>query len=156
MDSYFENDSELRCYPLFYLHPMKAHKISEFKLPLARLGGARVPMSPGVYVLYRTNMGAAAWVGRHDNRLGEALDQHRKRGIYSYFKYMVCASADDAFEWECMFWHQAQKTIDNNLMNGGKHPRLPLGSEVRCPFPGCTYVHEVESPVGVEAEQENA
>lgn len=122
---------------------MKAHKISEFKLPLARLGGARVPNTSGVYILYRTNMGAAAFVGRSDHTLAEALEAQRRLGIYGYFKYMVCSNPDDAFEWECMFWHQAQKSLDNSILNGGHHPHPPRDSQVQCPFPGCTFQHTV-------------
>lgn len=122
---------------------MKAHKISEFKLPLARLAAARVPHAPGVYILYRTNMGQAAYVGRDDYRLGEALDQHRKLGQYHYFKYMVCADPSDAFEWECMFWHQGQRTIDNS----SRHPRPPHGSETSCPYPGCAHSYRNVAPV---------
>lgn len=125
---------------------MKAHKISEFKLPLARLAAARVPHAPGVYILYRTNMGQAAFVSRADHRLGEALDLHRKRGQYHYFKYMVCSDENDAFEWECMFWHQTERTIDN----GGRHPIPPINSNMTCPYPGCT--HELVRNSVPEAE----
>jgi hypothetical protein len=121
--------------PLIPIPIMKAHKISEFKLPLARLAAARVPHAPGVYILYRTNMGQAAFVGRADHRLGEALDLHRRRGQYHYFKFMVCSDENDAFEWECMFWHQTERTIDNAT----RHPVPPHGSSVACPYPGCTH-----------------
>ena len=133
---------------------MKAHKITEYKLPLARLGGARVPNTSGVYILYRTNMGAAALVGRSDHTLSEALDAHRRKGVYHYFKYMVCSDPDDAYEWECMFWHQAQKTIDNSLANGGRHPQPLRGSTVACPYPGCTYVPTYEMAHAESANEE--
>ena len=118
---------------------MKAHKLSPIKTPLAKLSARKVPHSPGVYILYRTNMGAPAYVGRDDYRLFDALDDHRRAGRYKYFKFMVCNDPVDAFQWECMFWHKGQATIDNSESNGGRHPAPPRGELVDCPFPGCTH-----------------
>ncbi|MEM0997270.1 MAG: hypothetical protein AAGN35_09335 [Bacteroidota bacterium] len=119
---------------------MKAHKLSPKKIPLAKLSPGKVPHAPGVYILYRTNMGAPAYVGRDDFRLYDALDQHRRAGHYKYFKFMRCSDPLDAYQWECMFWHKGLATIDNAESRGGKHPRPPRSHPFApCPYPGCDF-----------------
>ncbi len=117
---------------------MKPHLLSPVKIPLARLATAKVPFSPGIYILYRTNMGAPAFIGRDDVRLYDKLnDLARNQPHYHYFKFMVCSDAADAYQWECMFWHKGLGTLDN----AAHHPLPPRGSDMVCPFPGCSYVH---------------
>lgn len=134
---------------------MKAHQLSPYKIPLARISGAKVPFSPGVYILYRTNMGAPAYIGRHDIRLYDALNAYVRNPNYKYFKFMVCSDAEDAFQWHCMFWHKGVGSIDN----AAHHPHPPRGSNLACPYPGCNHVLEeaavhapedAHSEVGVE------
>lgn len=125
---------------------MKAHKLSPVKLPLAKLSPGKVPKAPGVYILYRTNMGAPAYVGRDDYHLYEALKTHKKAGVYRYFKFMRCSNPDDAFQWECLFWHKGQATIDNSEAKGGRHPKPPQGRNIDCPYPGCTYQSSAPAP----------
>lgn len=134
---------------------MKAHKLSPSKVPLAKLGPGKVPHAPGVYILYRTNMGAPAYVGRDDYRLYDAIDHHRRIGKYKYFKFMRCNNPVDAYQWECMFWHKGQATLDNSEANGGHHPRPPRQNpEASCPYPGCDYVQMVAAPVEAAPEPE--
>ena len=126
---------------------MKAHKLSPVKIPLAKLRPGKVPHSPGVYILYKTNMGPPAYVGRDDYRLYDAIDNHRRGGKYKYFKFMRCTDPLDAYQWESMFWHKGQATIDNAEAKGGRHPRPPMKhADAACPYPGCDYVFEVSLP----------
>lgn len=118
---------------------MKAHKLSPVKIPIGKLASAKVPHAPGVYILYRTNMGAPAYVGRDDYRLYDAIDTHRLQGKYNYFKFMRCNNPVDAYQWECMFWHKGQATIDNSEAHGGAHPKPPRGESIACPYPGCDF-----------------
>ncbi|MEM7037355.1 MAG: hypothetical protein AAF570_10270, partial [Bacteroidota bacterium] len=65
---------------------------------------------------------------------------HRRAGKYKYFKFMRCSDPLDAFQWECLFWHKGQATIDNAEARGGKHPQPPRSHpDAECPFPGCDY-----------------
>jgi hypothetical protein len=131
---------------------MKAHKLSPSKIQLSKLAPGKVPHAPGVYIFYRTNMGAPAYVGRNDYRLYDAIDTHRRAGKYKYFKFMRCNDPVDAYQWECMFWHKGMSTLDNSEANGGHHPRPPRQhQDANCPYPGCSYVHEVMAP-SVEEE----
>ncbi|HHG84659.1 MAG TPA: hypothetical protein ENJ82_07910 [Bacteroidetes bacterium] len=136
---------------------MKAHKLSPVKIPLAKLAPGKVPHAAGIYILYRTNMGAPAFVGRDDFRLYDAVDTMRLQGKYHYFKYMRCNSAVDAYQWECMFWHKGQATLDNAETRGGKHPQPPRGESTACPYPGCAFdprPMEIASDSGFEQPEE--
>lgn len=118
---------------------MKAHLLSPVKVPMARLASAKVPFAPGIFILYRTNMGAPAFVGRDDVRLYDRLnDLTRSMPHYHYFKFMVCSDPADAYQWECMFWHKGLASIDN----ANHHPRPPRGTQLACPYPGCNHQHE--------------
>jgi hypothetical protein len=117
---------------------MKAHQLSPVKIPLTRLASAKVPFTAGIFILYRTNMGAPAFIGRSDARLYDAINDYLKSPIYHYFKFMQCSDATDAYQWHCMFWHKGLATIDN----ASTHPHTPPhGNKMTCPFPGCAYVH---------------
>lgn len=125
---------------------MKVHKLSPVKTQLARLSAKVVPHAPGIYIMYRSNMGPPSYVGRDDYRLYDAIDNHRRAGVYKYFKFMRCNNPTDAFQWECMFWHKGQSTIDNSEANGGRHPKPPRGEYLSCPYPGCTHTFEQPAP----------
>lgn len=122
---------------------MKAHKFSNVKIPLQKLSPGEIGFTAGVYVLYRTNMGAPAYVGRGDHRLYDHVNKYRNHPTYRYVKIMKCDDPKDAFEWHCLFWHKSQSTIDNSELNGGRHPSRPHGmNDLECPFPGCRHVFE--------------
>jgi hypothetical protein len=116
---------------------MKHHQLSPVKIPLARLATSKVPFTAGIFILYRTNMGAPAFIGRSDIRLYDALNDYVKSPHYHYFKFMQCSDAADAYQWQCMFWHKGLATIDN----AAHHPHPPRGTDLSCPYPGCSYVH---------------
>lgn len=135
---------------------MKAHKLSPVKIPLSRLNQSQLS-SPGMFILYRTNLGNPAYVGRADYSLYNELKNWAKNpGTYRYYRYMKCSNADDAYQWHCMFWHHGQKTIDNSEAKGGAHPRPPVGSSVKCPFPGCTFDEEREAEAAARAAEKAA
>lgn len=137
---------------------MKAHKISNIKINLQKMHPGDVGFTAGVYILYRSNMGAPAYVGRADNRLYDHVSRYKHHPTYRYMKFMKCDSAEDAFQWHCIFWHKSQSTIDNSEANGGHHPRRPRNSNSPCPVPGCTHVfqdavvHEDYHAPGLEEE----
>jgi hypothetical protein len=131
---------------------MKPHLLSPVKVPLARLATAKVPFAPGIYILYRTNMGAPAYIGRDDVRLYDKLnDLSRNQPHYHYFKFMVCSDPTDAYQWECMFWHKGLSTLDN----AAHHPRPPRGLDLACPFPGCSHVHKESASANEEIGQDS-
>jgi hypothetical protein len=136
---------------------MNFHKLTPVKFQLARLQAAGVPHSSGIFLLYKANMGPPHWVGRADRDLYETLTAHKGKGIYPYFKFMACKSPDDAYQWECIYWHQGSATLDNGEAKGGHHPHLPKGSTTTCPVPGCSYVHTHSTPAleEMETEREN-
>lgn len=114
---------------------MKAHQLSPFKVPMAKIAGAKVPFAPGIFILFRSSLGSPAYIGRHDIRLYDAINEFAHHPQYKYFKFMRCHDAVDAYQWHCMFWHKGQSTIDN----GGHHPNPPRGVEASCPYPGCNH-----------------
>ena len=131
---------------------MNFHQMSPNKLPLAGLSKAHVPNSPGVFLLFHTNIGAPAYVGRADSSLFDSLRGHVGSPIYKYFKYMPCKDRADAYQWECIFWHKAQPSLDMPESKGGHHPRAPKGIEVSCPVPGCTHRHDPAAHAQPSAE----
>jgi hypothetical protein len=133
---------------------MNTHKMSTIKHPTSRLSAAGVPHSPGIYIMYKANMGPPHYVGRADSDLFETLTAHKGKGLYPYFKFMPCNTAEDAFQWECIYWHQGQATLDNSEAKGGHHPHRPRGTDIQCPVPGCTYSFEEVIPTREEVEPE--
>lgn len=126
---------------------MNTSKLSPVKHSLAHLVAAVGDLKkPGIFVLYKTNMGTPSWVSRADASLFEGLMAFRNHPTYKYYKIMPCRSREESYLWECIYWHSGAETLDNGAAKNGRHPRRPKGTEVGCPFPGCTYVHEeVES-----------
>lgn len=141
---------------------MNFHQLSTVKLPFAAINKSHVPNGPGIYLLFHTNIGAPAYVGRSDSSLYDSLRAYTTSPVYKYFKFMPCKDRADAYQWECIFWHKAQPSLDNAEARGGHHPYPPRGVEVRCPVPGCTYEHvaaappEVAEPESEYAEQDSA
>ena len=118
------------------LSPIK-HNISGVMAAKDELG------KPGIFVLYKTNLGSPAFVGRADNTLLEALMGYRNHSLYKYYKFMACRNADEAYLWECIYWHSGTNSLDNGPLHHGRLPQPPTRSTMACPFPGCTYVHEM-------------
>lgn len=116
------------------------------KIPMKKINPGNIGYGAGVFIMFRTNMGAPAYVGRADSRLYDILSTFKSKP-YNYVKILPCNKAEDAFLWECMFWHKGQKTIDNSKHRGGKHPPRPYGSSRTCPYPGC--IHEFEGPAPI-------
>ena len=133
---------------------MNAHKLSPTKHAITQAGVHTVPHTPGIYILYKANLGPPHYVGRSDRDLYETLVSKIGKTHYSYFKFMVCNTPDDAFQWECIYWHQGSKTLDNGEQNGGHHPRRPKDSHANCPVPGCTHSFEQSIPSAEEVEIE--
>lgn len=64
---------------------------------------------PGVYLLSRTRSGPIRYVGRSDSSL-----YNRIRGRdYLYYRYKHCYNEEDAYHWECIYYHRHIDTIDN-------------------------------------------
>lgn len=134
---------------------MNAHKMSTTKHQMSRLTAAGVPHAPGIFILFKANMGPPHYVGRADSDLFETLLGFKGKGLYPYFKFMVCKNADDAYQWESIYWHQGNATLDNGEAKGGHHPHPPRGSHAACPVPGCNYQHGPATPLTEELEVEN-
>lgn len=85
---------------------------------------------PGMYVFYRTRGGPVRYVGRSDTSL-----RHRiARRPYTYFRYKHTYDDEDAYYWECVYWHRYIETIDNCYT----HPARPAGYyDLECPI--CDY-----------------
>lgn len=118
---------------------MAKSKLSAVKGILAKLDRHKRELSkPGVFILYKTNLGPPHLVGRHDVSMYLGISEYKSNPDYKYYKYLPCKTADDAYKWECIYWHTGQKTLDNSEERGGKHPKRPAGSRVHCPFPNCS------------------
>ena len=84
--------------------------------------------SPGVYVLSR-NGNKAHYVGRSDSDLRSRLMSY-VGSRYLKFWFTYATSAKDAFEKECLLYHQfgGSSSLDNKI-----HPQRPDGCTWRCP-----------------------
>jgi hypothetical protein len=69
------------------------------------------------------------YVGRSDT---DVLRRMYGRG-YRYFQYMPCATAEEAYRWECIFYHRYYPS-GNRV-----HPARPDSPNARCPEPRCAY-----------------
>lgn len=85
-------------------------------------------ISPGVYVLSKYG-NYAHYVGRSDEDLRARLKQHVGTG-YNKFWYAYCTSPRDAFQQECIRFHQHGGTakLDNKV-----HPARPAHATWHCP-----------------------
>lgn len=134
---------------------MPKNKLSTHKLPLSKLRtGKTVLPIPGVYVLYQTNFGPPRFIGRSDTSLFDKLLQHKRKGGYAYYRFINTRRAEDAFKLECLYWHQAQASIDNSIANGGHHPIPPAGKDLSCPMPGCDWKNVAASGGAEESVME--
>ena len=88
---------------------------------------------PGVYVLYESTPThgprIARYVGRSDTSLRERLMDHK--GQYSVFFVRYADTPDEAFRFECEFYHRYIDTIENKI-----HPDRPDKSSAICPICG--------------------
>jgi hypothetical protein len=82
---------------------------------------------PGVYLFYRRIDGPVRYVGRSDTSLYGRI---RYRD-YVYYRYKHCADEEEAYHWECMYFHHHRDTIDNR-----NHPAKPWYSDSACPVCG--------------------
>ncbi|MCB9231834.1 MAG: hypothetical protein H6581_09240 [Bacteroidia bacterium] len=120
-------------------------KLSAVKGDLAKLDRHKLELSrPGVFILYKSNLGPPHYVGRDEVSMYLGMGEFRNNPDYKYYKFLPCKTGDDAYKWECIYWHTGQNTLDNSAERGGKHPKRPAGSTVKCPFPGCTADHDLD------------
>ena len=56
----------------------------------------------------------------------------KKQPWYDRFKFDYAITVREAFERECREFHLAVGVIDN-----GKHPEPPVGTNLPCPVPNC-------------------
>ena len=86
-----------------------------------------VEHEPGVYLFYRSIDGPVRYVGRSDASL-----YNRIRGReYLYYRYKHCPDHEDAYYWECQYYHRYADTIENR-----NHPAKPWYSNITCPVCG--------------------
>lgn len=73
------------------------------------------------------------YVGRSDSCLNTRI--RHGMGQYEYFKFSYAESAKEAFEKECINYHEfgGKEKLDNEI-----HPARPEGLDDDCPFEGCT------------------
>ncbi len=91
---------------------------------------ARVkPQAIGAYALGIDNGWAftVLYVGRSDQDLASSLHEHAARGRYRHFEAHYRTSPQEAFEQECVLFHQFDPP-DNRA-----HPCRPQESDWRCP-----------------------
>jgi hypothetical protein len=90
---------------------------------------ARVPRSPGVFVLgYERAIGSR--VGRADGDLLDSLSAFL--GHYSFFHFEVVLSPRDRFYKECELFHDLGG--DRGLLDNPDHPKPPHRGDLACPF----------------------
>jgi hypothetical protein len=85
--------------------------------------------TPGVYLFYKWPWGGPSYVGRSDTDL---LRRMQRRG-YRYYRFKPCATPEEAYRWECHYWHR-HAPRDNRI-----HPARPTYSSARCPDRYCVY-----------------
>jgi hypothetical protein len=85
-------------------------------------------IAPGNYMLGKIDAEGDfkfTYVGRSDEDLGERLRDHI--GSYEYFKAAYADNAKQAFEMECVDYHDI-RPLDNKA-----HPDRSAGSDMKCP-----------------------
>ncbi|MFA5032890.1 MAG: hypothetical protein WC614_07715 [bacterium] len=87
---------------------------------------------PGVYIFYKTKSGPPRYVGRADTNLYRRMKG--RHWEYKYYRFKHCETEQDAYHWECIYWHKYQDTIDNSRQNGGNHPANPKWKNIYCPI----------------------
>jgi excinuclease UvrABC nuclease subunit len=89
-------------------------------------------ISPGVYVL--TRKGHVAYVGRSDTNVDARVNQSFHEGDYDLTSTVYeTNSKREAYLLECRLFHK-HNPIDNEI-----HPRIPAGTNWRCPVKGCDW-----------------
>ena len=88
---------------------------------------------PAAYALGRTKKSKfhVHYVGRVDSNLRRRLLQHV--GSYPEFKCGFYMTVEEAFEKECLLYHDFDPP-DNEI-----HPDRPDGTSLKCPVHGCPY-----------------
>ncbi len=88
--------------------------------------------SPGVYVFKRR--GRLAYVGRGDSDVRERENSSFRKGDYDLTTTIYeTSSKREAYLLECRLFHR-HDPIDNQI-----HPRVPAGTNWRCPVKGCDW-----------------
>jgi excinuclease UvrABC nuclease subunit len=88
--------------------------------------------SPGVYV--NTWKGRVAYVGRSDSDVRARASQSHSQGDYDQtITIYETSSKHEAYLLECRLFHK-HDPIDNEI-----HPRVPAGTNWRCPVKGCPW-----------------
>lgn len=82
---------------------------------------------PGVYLFYRRLTGSVRYVGRSDSQIYTRI----KRRDYRFYRYKYCYDAEEAYYWECEYFHYFNDTIDND-----RHPARPRYSDISCHWCG--------------------
>jgi hypothetical protein len=90
---------------------------------------------PGVYMLGRVTDERGSfipyYVGRSDSDIRRRLSNHEKLPSTTHFCVQLCGSAEEAFMWECFYWHalRDEATLMNNI-----HPDSPVKAGLICPY----------------------
>ena len=98
----------------------------------------------GVYV-FMGKGGKPKYVGRSDKDLAKRLAAWASTKNYDTFVVEYHSSERNAYLRECELYHFYNGQLDNEI-----HPRVPDGTNWRCPVKGCPWSKEGEE----EAEEE--
>jgi hypothetical protein len=89
-----------------------------------------VPESIGAYVLgFQGGTFIVSYVGRSDNNLRDRLLKHIGEE-YTDFKFIILSSVKEAFERECIVYHDFG---ESKLLDNKAHPARPEGTDYQCP-----------------------
>ena len=78
---------------------------------------------PRVYQFFKTISGPVRYVGRS----GSSLYNRIRGREYVYYRYKHCYDDEEAYYWECEYYHRYEDTIDN-----WNHPAKPSYSNSQC------------------------
>ena len=92
--------------------------------------------NPGVYMLIRNEEGEVGFVGRSDTDVISQIKHihmpHEDgRRPYLFVRYRNCTSVEEAYEWECKYWHKEEPSANSEV-----HPLTPDGEGASCPVCG--------------------
>lgn len=107
-----------------------------FQLTFESIDSAVTRISPGTYVLGRTNPSSFVieYVGRSDSDLNGRLQDWV--GKYPSFKALYFSSSQAAYQKECEIFHLFGET---RLLNNEIHPAAPESHYSGCPIQGCGF-----------------
>lgn len=114
---------------------MEAYK-GPYELTEDRIARVVTQDGPGNYLLGNEreddDFHFTLYVGRSDTNLRARLEQHAREGEYAYFKFRYATSVKDAYEQECLAFHEHEYHINNTY-----HPDKPNGKDYPCPYSWC-------------------